>query len=546
AELDNIPSTGGKKRRCVEQSSLLSDIKSDANSKGDKELCWEKCDQKTMDDNTQTNGIDKHDDNNALFYPFFNNNSTKKEQKDGDPNMQMTINWPTRMGSCQDVVMIMTNDVDSGNGEGDVSNHSSTKTITLQDDLFEQVAPGRLCFDQSKVDKDASHRIMFSEQSQNVAGWDQIDTFDDLACVPYINDIMRRLKETEGKYMHAMHPDYVTWQQEINNRMRIILLDWLIDVHRKFKLSHATLHLCVNLLDRYLGVAQVQKKHFQLVGCACLWLASKYHEIQCPEINDFLFSALKIIFLFFFFKKKKKRELIVQESKIVEALKFQFTVPTSLSFAQRFLKIGSYEGLSSDDQAALESLVWYLLDHCLMSYQLSRDLPSKIAASCLAYSLCHFRPHDIWVLNTRFFYYLLFLFWHAYEMGKGEWEKKKRKKKKKKPQYLEQETRYSIKDLYPTMKAIDTIVKTDKQKCKHKAVRKKYASMFFRQVIASLFFFFNTTHLDKINLKYYKVIGYEFYVLMELDHYFFFSLPSPFFFVGVMLAVFILREEKKE
>lgn len=34
--------------------------------------------------------------------------------------------------------------------------------------------------------------------------------------------------------------------------MRGILVDWLVEVHLKFKLSQETLFLTVNLIDRYL------------------------------------------------------------------------------------------------------------------------------------------------------------------------------------------------------------------------------------------------------------------------------------------------------
>lgn len=34
--------------------------------------------------------------------------------------------------------------------------------------------------------------------------------------------------------------------------MRLILLDWLVDVHAKFKLRAETLYLTVNLVDRFL------------------------------------------------------------------------------------------------------------------------------------------------------------------------------------------------------------------------------------------------------------------------------------------------------
>lgn len=49
-----------------------------------------------------------------------------------------------------------------------------------------------------------------------------------------------------------MESEYMTTiQKEITPKMRGILVDWLVDVHLKFKLSPETLFLAVNLMDRY-------------------------------------------------------------------------------------------------------------------------------------------------------------------------------------------------------------------------------------------------------------------------------------------------------
>jgi hypothetical protein len=45
---------------------------------------------------------------------------------------------------------------------------------------------------------------------------------------------------------------YLTKQNDINEKMRAILIDWLIEVHLKFKLLPETLFLTVNMIDRYL------------------------------------------------------------------------------------------------------------------------------------------------------------------------------------------------------------------------------------------------------------------------------------------------------
>lgn len=41
-------------------------------------------------------------------------------------------------------------------------------------------------------------------------------------------------------------------QEDINEKMRAILVDWLVEVHLKFKLLPESLFLTINLIDRYL------------------------------------------------------------------------------------------------------------------------------------------------------------------------------------------------------------------------------------------------------------------------------------------------------
>jgi len=41
--------------------------------------------------------------------------------------------------------------------------------------------------------------------------------------------------------------------------MRAILVDWLVDVHNKFKLLPETLFLTVNIIDRYLEKVVIKR-----------------------------------------------------------------------------------------------------------------------------------------------------------------------------------------------------------------------------------------------------------------------------------------------
>ena len=54
--------------------------------------------------------------------------------------------------------------------------------------------------------------------------------------------------------------DYMGSQPDINAKMRSILVDWLIEVHRKFELMPETLYLTLNIVDRFLSVKAVPRR----------------------------------------------------------------------------------------------------------------------------------------------------------------------------------------------------------------------------------------------------------------------------------------------
>ena len=65
-------------------------------------------------------------------------------------------------------------------------------------------------------------------------------------------------------------------QTDINAKMRGILIDWLVDVHLKFKLLPETLYLTVNLIDRFLEQEHtIMRDKLQLVGVTAMFLACK-------------------------------------------------------------------------------------------------------------------------------------------------------------------------------------------------------------------------------------------------------------------------------
>jgi hypothetical protein len=75
---------------------------------------------------------------------------------------------------------------------------------------------------------------------------------DPLRVAEFSTTIFQFMKQAEE--LSSPQFGYMELQQDVTERMRAILVDWLIEVHYKFKLLPETLFLTVNLVDRFLGL----------------------------------------------------------------------------------------------------------------------------------------------------------------------------------------------------------------------------------------------------------------------------------------------------
>jgi Cyclin, N-terminal domain len=116
---------------------------------------------------------------------------------------------------------------------------------------------------------------------------DERDADDPLCATTYVNDMYDHFRLVESR--KSVRPLYMESQPQINERMRSILVDWLIEVHLKFKLVPETLYLTINLIDRYLERREVTRPKLQLVGVTSLLIAAKYEEIYPPELRDLVY-----------------------------------------------------------------------------------------------------------------------------------------------------------------------------------------------------------------------------------------------------------------
>lgn len=191
-------------------------------------------------------------------------------------------------------------------------------------------------------------------------------------CEEYVEEIDKYLLSIEERY--RIEADYMDRQEDINTSMRAILVDWLVDVHVKFKLCSETLFLTVNIIDRYLQKEQVNKDSLQLVGVTAAFISSKYEEIYPPELKDFVYIT---DFAY------TKAQLLSTEQKILSALGFNLSVPSSNRFLQRFARL-------SNSPKKATFLAQYLLELSLIESGMLVHTPSTLAAAaaCLSNKLC--------------------------------------------------------------------------------------------------------------------------------------------------------------
>jgi cyclin B len=188
-------------------------------------------------------------------------------------------------------------------------------------------------------------------------------------CEEYIEDIFEHLKETE--FNHIPSAVYMKMQNDINEKMRGILCDWLVEVHLKFKLLPETLFLTVNLIDRYLEKKQILRTKLQLVGVTSMLIACKYEEIYAPEVRDFVYITDKAY---------TKEEILLMENEILSTLNYNITVPSPL----RFCEVYRYF-LKMDECTFM--FCKYLLELFLIEYKMLRYNPSLLAASTIFITL---------------------------------------------------------------------------------------------------------------------------------------------------------------
>lgn len=194
----------------------------------------------------------------------------------------------------------------------------------------------------------------------------------------YVADIYAFLRSEEAQYQPK--PDFMDKQTDINEKMRAILVDWLVQVAMKYKLKSETLFATVNLVDRFLEKRKISRKRLQLVGVTAMLIAAKCEEIYPPEIKDLVYITDKAY---------TRQEILDAEIMMLNTLQWQFNVPTTVQFLDRLHRISGCDEVQ-------RCVGHYFTELVLTKVKMLRYPPSHIAAAAMYLSNKVMRKHPSW------------------------------------------------------------------------------------------------------------------------------------------------------
>lgn len=208
------------------------------------------------------------------------------------------------------------------------------------------------------------------------------DNVDDIDCddaknpqlvSEFINDIYRYMWSLERRF--EIRKNHLECQSEVTPKMRSILIDWLVQVHLRFRLLQETLYLTVSIMDRFLQVQDIRRTRLQLIGVTSMFIAAKVEEMYAPEVQDFVYITDNAY---------TKAEILRTEILILRKLDFNLSKPIPLHFLRRNSK-------ASQIHVTGHTLGKYLIEIMLPEYDLAHYSPSMMAAaaSYLSMKLLH-------------------------------------------------------------------------------------------------------------------------------------------------------------
>lgn len=189
---------------------------------------------------------------------------------------------------------------------------SSPSSKLSNDDSTEQNSP--------KIERNVSHK-----QDEN-----------------YVFDKYQNLKNNDHIEERI---NFINGQKYIKTSMYFVLIDWIIQIHDKYKLDDLALFNTVNIIQRYLKkVKTTTRDNFQLLGITCLYIANKldnksYHF----TLKDITFLANNIY---------TEEEILNLEQEVISKLDGELIRTTPIDFVTK------YENVNDDEFKTTQAIIY--------------------------------------------------------------------------------------------------------------------------------------------------------------------------------------------
>jgi hypothetical protein len=221
---------------------------------------------------------------------------------------------------------------------------------------------------------------------EGVIDIDSVDNKTLLYDTTYASSIHRSKRQQETRYQNANNSiiknGNIGSQTEITPKMRTTLMDWLLEVSDNHKCHVNTYHLAIQIMDHTLSLINVKRGTYQLLGCACLWLAAKLVELHAPQVENLVYAA-ECCF--------DTDALISCEQKLIKLFEYKPLMPTRYYFIMRYIKAGQFTLIE-------ENLAIYLIELSLYDITFQKYPMSHVAAAVIHLVLQMMRP----ITSTKF------------------------------------------------------------------------------------------------------------------------------------------------
>ena len=293
------------------------------------------------------NEIQEISENEKYFEP---KNIKQKVNNEKEIKMDIEVNTSTQSNNL--IGSLSTQSSNNIYSSQDSKNLNNSKTNDIESSFEIQIKKSHQISETSNKKENDIFKFNFNTKDEYISFSGE-----------YLNDIYSNLLKDEQVMQYKPKFGYMCIQTDINEQMRAILIDWLIEVHYRYRLKNRTLYQIVWIIDTYLSRHSIQRAELQLLGIASLLISCKSREIYYPQLSE-LIDITDGAYV--------KEELIKMEAHILQVLQYNIISPIPTDFYDIIAKSFNFD----KKQYYLGE---YFMESSLIDYQMVKYPPSVIA-----------------------------------------------------------------------------------------------------------------------------------------------------------------------